>query len=198
MPTNITPEFIRKRNGIPDHAKQVFKGVIFEIWQWDQELFDGTTTTFEKMLRPDTVEALVIAGDKLIITEQEQPNHHEPFFALPGGRADSGSSMEEEIKREVLEETGYASTDWEHFKSIQPMMDNDYQVHLYIARNAMKIQDPQLDGGERIKLHFMTFEEFLNVMEHPRFRSGDLARTVMRYRLHPEKLEAFRRRLFEV
>lgn len=37
------------RQPIPDHAKCVFKGVIFDVYQWEQKLYNGTTTTFEKL-----------------------------------------------------------------------------------------------------------------------------------------------------
>jgi ADP-ribose pyrophosphatase len=40
---------------IPENAKKVFDGIIFDIYQWEQEQFDGTIKTFEKAKRPDTV-----------------------------------------------------------------------------------------------------------------------------------------------
>ena len=40
---------------IPKDARCVFKGVIFEVWQWEQKMFDGSMATFERIKRPDTV-----------------------------------------------------------------------------------------------------------------------------------------------
>ena len=40
---------------IPPDAKRVFKGKIFEAYQWEQELYDGTKTIFEKLARDDSV-----------------------------------------------------------------------------------------------------------------------------------------------
>ena len=31
-----------KTKPIPSYAKMVFKGKLFEVWQWEQKMFDGT------------------------------------------------------------------------------------------------------------------------------------------------------------
>jgi ADP-ribose pyrophosphatase len=58
---------------IPDHAECVFKGVIFDVYQWQQELYDGTATTFERIRRPDTVEVIGVTDHKILIVNDEQP-----------------------------------------------------------------------------------------------------------------------------
>lgn len=58
---------------IPQTAKRVFEGKLFDVYQWDQELFDGKTITFEKLKRPDTVNVIPITTDgQIVISEQEQ------------------------------------------------------------------------------------------------------------------------------
>src|SRR5215467_9321922 len=32
---------------IPEHAERVFQGKIFDVYQWPQKLYDGSTATFE-------------------------------------------------------------------------------------------------------------------------------------------------------
>ncbi len=52
---------------IPKHAKKVFNGIIFEVWQWKQKLFDGSLTTFEMLKRQDTVKAVCITPENKIL-----------------------------------------------------------------------------------------------------------------------------------
>ncbi|HEY4513381.1 MAG TPA: hypothetical protein VJH06_02610 [Candidatus Paceibacterota bacterium] len=71
---------------IPDDAKRVFKGVIFDVYQWEQEMYDGTKAIFEKLKRPDTVVVFPVLPDgKIILTEQEQPGK-KPFIGATGGQ----------------------------------------------------------------------------------------------------------------
>ena len=39
---------------LPKNAKRVFKGKIFDVYQWDQKMFDNSVEIFEKMKRTDT------------------------------------------------------------------------------------------------------------------------------------------------
>lgn len=73
---------------IPPHAKRVFKGILFDVYQWQQKQYDGSYKTFEKIKRSDTVSVIpVTAEGKFIITHQEQPLT-DPFTGFPGGILD--------------------------------------------------------------------------------------------------------------
>jgi len=65
------------------NAKKVFQGEIFSVYQWPQEMYDGTVQTFEKLKRPDT--AIVIATTsegKFLVSKQSQPSRPEFWSTL--------------------------------------------------------------------------------------------------------------------
>ena len=39
---------------IPNHARLVFKGILHHIYQWEQEMFDGSVQTFEAIKKNDS------------------------------------------------------------------------------------------------------------------------------------------------
>ena len=87
---------------IPPNAKQVFKGVIYDVYHWEQELFDGTKTIFEMLKRPDTVEIIPITSEgKILINYEEQGLAQ--FICVPGGRVDRGEDPEAVAKDEIKE-----------------------------------------------------------------------------------------------
>lgn len=45
---------------VPDAAQHVFEGMIFDVYQWPQKLFDGSEHTFEMLKRPDTVVVKIV------------------------------------------------------------------------------------------------------------------------------------------
>ncbi|HEX7259978.1 MAG TPA: NUDIX hydrolase, partial [Candidatus Saccharimonadia bacterium] len=91
---------------LPPNANRVFKGQIYDVYQWEQELFDGSTGTFEMLKRPDTVKVLAVKDGKIVVLEEEQP-YHGTFFDVPGGRHDDASETElQAMQRELREETG--------------------------------------------------------------------------------------------
>ncbi|MFH1534525.1 MAG: NUDIX domain-containing protein [Patescibacteria group bacterium] len=105
----IRPE---SKQPIPKNAKKVFSGILFDVYQWNQKLFDGKETTFEKLVRPDTVVIFPILEDgRILLTKQEQPGKV-PFIGATGGRVDKGEDILEAAKRELLEESGYEAAEF--------------------------------------------------------------------------------------
>jgi hypothetical protein len=43
------------------------------VWQWQQEMFDGSFQTFEIAKRFDGVQAVWIDGDRIILPKELQP-----------------------------------------------------------------------------------------------------------------------------
>ncbi len=157
-------------HSVPKDAKCVFNGVLFEVWQWQQKMYDGNTQTFEMLKRPDTAVVIAITPDKkFIVLEEEQPGKGK-FFSLPGGRFDEAESDGLlAAKRELLEETGYASENWDLYFVQQPASKIDWLIYFYIAKESVKIAPPRLDGGEKIKPDLLDFQEFMKFMLDPKF-----------------------------
>ena len=187
-----------KKSQLPEGAKLVFKGKIFEVYNWEQKMFDGSTATFEKLKRPDTVVIIPVIGDKILIIEEEQPcgDGVTSYLDFPAGRADGGDVSLNEAKRELLEETGYSSDDWELWTSYEPHGKIIWTVWVYIARNCKKIAEPHLDAGEKIKSRLISFDEILMLTEEPKFGSSKVCELFLRMRLDPAKKEEFQKLLF--
>lgn len=146
---------------IPGHAKLVFTGVLFDVYQWEQKLYDGTTATFEKLRRPDTVVVFPVLPDgQILLTEQEQPGK-EPFIGACGGRVDEGEDVLAAAKRELLEESGYEAAEFFLWDARHPTSKIDWVVYTFIARGLKKVGELDLDGGEKIELKPVSFGELV-------------------------------------
>jgi ADP-ribose pyrophosphatase YjhB (NUDIX family) len=144
---------------IPDNAECVFKGKIFDVYQWPQVLYDGSTATFERLKRPDATDVICIVNDKILIITDEQPDRG-PLEAFPGGRVDPGEvSMTASAQREVLEEVGYSFKNWRLLQVGQPFKKIEWFSYLFIAWDVTGQQAPHNDAGERITIKEVSFEE---------------------------------------
>lgn len=189
------PEFSKQRN-LPPNAKRAYNGVIFEVWQWEQKMYDGSTQIFESIRRPDTVIVLAASGDKVIVQKQLQPDVQEWFYSIPGGRIDDGEDPLDAAKRELKEESGYASNDWQLWKTYNPYRKSLWTLYCYIARDCKKVAEPELDGGEKIENELITFEELLQLSDDERFGERELVPEFYRMRLDLQKKEEFYQLLF--
>lgn len=161
---------------IPDNAKKVFEGVIFDVYHWEQEMFDGSTATFEAIKKRDTVVVVPTSEGKIIVNDEEQPGRP-TFISLPGGMCEKESTDPLlEIKRELAEETGYTTDDWKLLFVADPLGHHkiEWNNHFYIAKNCKQTVTPHLDPGEKIQTRLITLEEFLELRNNPRFRNKDL------------------------
>ncbi len=180
---------------IPPQAKKVFTGVIFDVYQWEQTLYDGSTATFEMLKRPDTVQVIAVADDKIVISKESQPMK-ENFMTILGGRIEAGEEPIAAAQRELLEESGLVSTDWELWKTHEPSGKIDWTVYTYIARGCTKVQEPELDPGEKITLQTLVWEDFLTIATDKNFSAKDLAFDLLQMKANPSTLEIFREKLF--
>ncbi len=144
---------------IPEQATCVFKGEIFDVYQWPQTLFDGSTETFEMLRRPDTVVVICIVDGKLLVLDEVQP-HRGARRNFPGGRVDeSDATIIDAAKREVHEETGYTFAQWKLIQVTQPVAKMEWFIHTILALDVTGKDDPHRDAGEQITERLMDFDE---------------------------------------
>jgi len=137
---------------VPEQAQQVFHGQIFDVYQWPQALFDGSSHTFEMLKRPDTVVVIGIVEERILVIDDEQP-HFGSRKSFPGGRVDTtDDSIEAAARREIHEETGYSFKQWRLVQVIQPHNKLEWFVHLLLAWDVTAHDPPHLDPGEKISV----------------------------------------------
>ncbi len=182
---------------LPEHASRVYKGTIYEIWQWEQMLYDGSTVLYECAKRNDSVTVIPLVGDKILIEYQEFPTRDGEFVSLPGGFCDTPDTPLHDAQRELLEETGYSSEQWELFFTWSPPGQKlIWSNHFYSARDCKKKHEQKLDAGEKIRCELITFDEFLALADHPHFRHKDLEPLLLRARYDTLKKDELYKKLF--
>jgi len=179
---------------LPRKSKKAFSGEIFDVYQWPQKLYDGSTATFEKLKRPDTALIIPVLKDKVLLIGEDQPGKHYDY-TLIGGRRDKSETPLQCAKREFLEETGMMARCWEKLYSYQPLNKIEWTIYYFIARDITKIQAPQLDPGEKIKLKPVSFDQFVKIYLRDLNQGHWLSFYLAKLKAEG-KLNGFKKRLF--
>jgi ADP-ribose pyrophosphatase len=158
-------------NLIPKDAKLVFKGTLFDTYQWEQQLFDGSFATFEMLRRPDAALVIAIDDGKIALLDEEQPGGIVQNNRLPGGRIEPGEDPLEGAKREIEEELGQHYEKWALLEVTQPAIKIEWFVYVYVATAKLDDIPTAHEAGEKIKIKHVSFQEFKDTQER---RSGML------------------------
>ena len=103
---------------------------------------------------PDWVNIVALTGEvdrDVVLIRQYRHGIRSETIEIPGGMIDPGETPLEAAKRELLEETGYASDEWVDLGAVVPnpaIQDN--RCATFLARSAKKIEEPHFDSTEDI------------------------------------------------
>ena len=135
------------------------------------ELPNGRVLTpFHVIEQPDWVTVLAITHDgNIVLVEEYRHGARQTMVELPSGIHDGPGEPIDQIKRELLEETGFASDDWHPLGSFfanAPRLNN--RVHCFLALDARKAAEPRLDDGEVILTHEVSLPRFIEELRDGR------------------------------
>jgi len=199
---------------IPNTASCVFNGVIFDVYQWKQKMFDGSYATFEALKRPNTIQIIATTtgketkrknskedgresgrkSGKICLLQEEQPTKS-VFYGLPGGRQEKNETPLGCAKRELLEETGLVSDDWQLLKTYEPFHKLEWFVYVFAAKNCKKVAKQKLDAGEKISVSWVSFDKFISLLIGKKFWGRELTADILRARLTKNGLASFKKRI---
>jgi 8-oxo-dGTP pyrophosphatase MutT (NUDIX family) len=116
---------------------------------------------------PDWVDVIALTGDRnVVLVDQYRHAVGEIRTEFPAGMVDEAEEPILAIKRELLEETGYASQEWHLLGSaaVNPALQTN-RIHCFLALGAQKVAEQDLDEGEAIRTHELPLPELVEQVE---------------------------------
>jgi 8-oxo-dGTP pyrophosphatase MutT (NUDIX family) len=130
-----------------------------KVWEQDVTLPNGAT--IESYILTEALDVgltfAVTEDEQVIVVEQYKHGIGENEVDLPAGYLDEDDpSPLAGTQRELLEETGYASDDWQPLGDfvVDPNRSRN-RFYYFLARNVRRVAEPCLDPTEELVLHFV-------------------------------------------
>lgn len=104
----------------------------------------------------------ITKNNEVILIRQYRHGVREILWEIPGGAVDKGEDPMEGVKRELLEETGYAAPEFVQVGKLYPnpaVQGNS--MYYFLALNAEKVGGQSLDWGEEIEVKLIPLDKFL-------------------------------------
>jgi 8-oxo-dGTP pyrophosphatase MutT (NUDIX family) len=135
--------------------------------------------------------ALTPAGD-IVLIRQFRHGTRSVTLEIPGGCIDeSDASPLHAARRELLEETGFASDDWSEIGKVHPNPAIQANTcYTFLARNAVRLHEPQPDGTEDIYVELAPVENLDGLVLSGEITHGLVVVALHFFRLHREKAVA--------
>ena len=127
-------------------------------------------------VRIDDFYAITIRDASAVVALDEEGNvilkreyrycYERELLEIPAGAFEPGETDPLLVaKRELLEETGYVSDDWEYFSpTVESSAKMTNFMHLFLARNCRKVAQQQLDETEALTVELVPLERAVDMV----------------------------------
>ncbi|WP_150427524.1 NUDIX domain-containing protein [Dechloromonas sp. CZR5] len=131
-------------------SESVFDGALLKVRKDHVRLPNGQESIREYIVHPGAVVILAfLPNGNLLFERQFRYPLRRVFLELPAGKIDHGEATIETAKRELLEETGYAASEWEYLGVMHPCIGySDERIEIFVARGLRLEGEKQLDHNE--------------------------------------------------
>lgn len=135
--------------------KQLYRGRVVQLELDTVVLPDGRTRQRELVIHPGAVAIVPVINGKVLLVEQYRKAIERTTLEIPAGTLEEGESPEDCAERELMEETGYHTSEWAKLIEYYPSPGFCTElIHVYKASGLKKVSD-----AKELSLHIMSLEE---------------------------------------
>ncbi|MBS1662325.1 MAG: NUDIX hydrolase [Bacteroidetes bacterium] len=149
-------------------SKYLFKDTWFTLRADTCETREGKLITPYYVYEfPDWVIAVAMTEDgRFILERQYRHALGVTNLELPGGCVDAtDASLEDAVRRELLEETGYVFSEVEYLgKTSANPSTNSNLAHFFLAKGGKLVKKQELDYNEEIEVYLYTLDELRQLL----------------------------------
>lgn len=124
---------------------------------------------------PNWVNAMALTAEgNILLVRQYRHALGETILEIPGGCIDKiDESTEAAMRRELLEETGYAFDTVESLGEISPNPSTNTNItYMFLAKGGKKVQEQHLDPNEEIEVLIYKPEEVMALLKENKIRQS--------------------------
>lgn len=107
----------------------------------------------------------VTKDNKFVLVKEYKYGANEKVIGFPAGFVDRNEKPEEAAKRELAEETGYSSNDFELLlKAYSSPTKSNGNLYIYLAKNAIENKKKKMDISEDIEVLKLSFKKVYDLV----------------------------------
>ncbi len=148
---------------------------LFQVrYDWVRNPRNGRITQAVILESQDWVNVVAVTPEmKIVVVKQHRFGVQKPTTEIPAGMVEPGEAPEAAARRELEEETGYATNDWKYLGWVEAnpaFLDN--HCHQWLARGVVRTRQPKQDEGEDISVSELSLEEMRREISEGRLRNS--------------------------
>lgn len=132
---------------------------------------------------PDWVNVLAITDEgKLVLVRQYRHALGETRYELCAGVCEKDETPLVAAQRELLEETGYAGGEWQHWMTLSANASTMTNLtHCFLARGVQRTHAQHLEATEDLTVHLFTLDEVKRLLADDEVRQALMAAPLWKY-----------------